>query len=429
MNSGLANTPRHQIMPRLLFLSHNLPYPPVAGVLSRTFNFVRELSQAFEIDLLCLYRREHHPDPTSVEDAVRVLSQWAHTTALPLQSSYSKAQFLQRHLTSLLGGQAYTLHVYRSSPFAQAISQHLTDRAYAIAHIDSLVLAGYLPLVADLQVACGHHNVESELLRRSAAKAGHRLKSAYVRLQAERVERLERQLCQRCQINVVVSERDRTTLQQISPTARFEVVDNGVDCTYFHPQDDAAGSPDVVWVGGLSWSPNWDAVVYFAEQILPLIRSNSPGTRFLVVGNCSTTQRHLLEKYPSVVVIGRVDDVRPYVWQSGCFVVPLRVGGGTRIKILDAWAMGKAVVSTPIGSEGLAAKDAENILIRSEPEHFAAAVVELLANKNLSRRLARAGRETAVRRYAWSVLGEKLRRLYGDIARPVASERALRASG
>ena len=403
-------------MSHLLFLSHNLPYPPHAGVTHRTLNVLKQLGQEYEITLVAFYRKAYHASLESVDESIAELSRYAHVSAHPLPGSYSRKESVVRHITSQVRGEAYTIGQYRSDSYTQAISQLAAARKYDVVHLDSIVLGGYSPQLRPLPQICVHHNVESHLLRRRAKSVGNPAISLYMHLQSRRLEALERHLCPSFSVNVMVSETDRERLTRLCPDARVEVVENGVDCEFFRPKPDVARSDEIVFVGPMSWAPNWDAMVYFLNEIWPLLRSLKPALTFNLVGKCLPHQRRLLAKHDGVNLLGRVDDIRPYLSRAGCYVVPIRVGGGTRIKILDAWAMGKAVVSTPVGCEGLEYTDGKDILVRSNAKEFAQAVSSVLEDVALRRRLEVEARKLALRRYDWRVLGQHMRSLYREVS-------------
>jgi glycosyltransferase involved in cell wall biosynthesis len=211
---------------------------------------------------------------------------------------------------------------------------------------------------------------------------------------------------------VVVSETDERKLCSLAPGSRTIVVPNGVDTEHFRPPEGAGRRSDhIVFVGGTYSYPNRDAVEYFLNEVWPHIKVRN-GVSFEVVGRSGDDGQDGLTLDESVSFAGHVPDVREPLGTATCSVVPLRIGGGTRLKILDSWAIGTPVVSTSIGSEGLDARDGENILIRDEPREFARAVLELLEDPGLRRRLAEAGRETAVSRYSWDRIGGNLRHAY-----------------
>jgi glycosyltransferase involved in cell wall biosynthesis len=298
---------------------------------------------------------------------------------------------------------------YENQPFRSRLKSLLASERFELAHVDSLDLSGYLPLLSSVPTVCVHHNVESALLRRRAQVESSRMRRAYLNLQARLMEREERMWCPRVALNVAVSEADRSEFHRLAPAARLAVVPNGVDVEKFVPGgSDGRG---IVFVGGMTWFPNKDALEFFARDILPALRQRGCRDNVVWVGR-ALPGAEAVYGAQGISLTGYVDDIRPYVAEAACYVVPLRVGGGTRLKILDAWAMGKAVVSTSVGCEGLDTKDGWNILIRDDPREFALAVQEVLANPELRKRLGTNARQTAERTYSWRVIGEAMHAEY-----------------
>jgi glycosyltransferase involved in cell wall biosynthesis len=392
--------------PKLLFLCHKLPYPTTSGARLRSYNVLRILARHFDVTALFFYRKVEHADEKEVQDALRALGRFAHVEAFPTPQDHSRARFGADHLRSLLSRTAYTRFVYASRSFSARLGELLRSSRFDLVHVDSLDLAGYLPAIGSLPVVCTHHNVESALLERRARSERSPLLRRYIAMQAGLLRKEERRWCPRVSLNIAVSEADHHGLREIAPTGRYFVVPNGVDTDVFRP---ASGPQDgIVFVGPHSWYPNRDAMEYFSREILPLLRARHPDVPVRWVGRASDETRRLYRDEYGVELTGYVDDVQPHVHSAACYVVPLRVGGGTRLKIVDAWAMGKAMVSTSIGCEGLDARDGENILIRDTPEAFAAAVESVLTDGELRRRLEAGARMTAERVYDWDVIGEQM---------------------
>jgi len=238
---------------------------------------------------------------------------------------------------------------------------------------------------------------------------------AYFRYQAGLMNAVERQHCECLALNVTCSEHDRALLLKAAPRARVVVVPNGVDMDAFQPVD--GGGAGVAFVGGTTPFPNRDALDFFCDEILPRLRAaGAPGPMRWIGSASPDEQRTYLDRH-GIDLTGYVDDVRPAMGAAACHVVPLRTGGGTRLKILNAWAMGKAVVSTSVGCEGLAAVDGDNILIRDSPGEFADAVLRVLGNPQLQRDLGTRGRATAERLYSWDSIGQPMLDTYLAIAR------------
>ncbi|HEX8904833.1 MAG TPA: glycosyltransferase, partial [Longimicrobiaceae bacterium] len=334
----------------MLFLCQNLPYPPDSGVLIRTYHVLRILSREFSVRALCFYRAADRPDGEQVRASVAALGRLAEVEAFAIPQEHSRARFVFDHLRSVARGRAYTAFAYASRAFRLRLREVLAEERFDLVHVDSLDLAGYLPELRGLPVVCVHHNVESALLRRRAAQHHNPLVRGYLRLQARLVEREERAWGGRVALNVTVSPDDRAELERLVGGGRWAVVPNGVDTRAFHP---SPGGGDVVFMGGSNWFPNTEAMLWFCGRVLPLLREAGVDAPVRWIGRATDELRERFRRDFGVDVTGYVPDVRPYFERAGCVIVPLRSGGGTRLKILDAWGAGKAVVSTSLGCEGL----------------------------------------------------------------------------
>jgi glycosyltransferase involved in cell wall biosynthesis len=372
----------------------------------RSWNILRLLAERYEVEALCFYRRAVQRNLATSLEALRRLGR---AEAFPIPQEHSRARLLADHLRSLATGRVYTEFVHESADYRGALSTALHDRRPDLVHVDSLDLSGLLPMLEGLPVACTHHNVESLLLaRRARLERG--VRGAYLAHQAALMERAERRWCPRVALNVCVSADDAAALDGFAPGGRYVVIPNGVDVDTFTPG--GGRGEGIVFVGGTTWFPNRDGLAHFAEDILPLVRRRLPDVPVTWVGRCTAEERRLYGERDGIRMTGYVEDIRPYVHAASCYVVPLRVGGGTRLKILDAWAMGMPVVSTPAGCEGLIARDGENIISRADPAEFADAVCAVLEDADLRGRLGRAARETAEVEYSWQVIGRRLHSAY-----------------
>jgi glycosyltransferase involved in cell wall biosynthesis len=405
--------------PRLLFLCQTLPYPPDGGVKIRSYHTLAALSTEYDIDALCFYRWKKGRAHTRVEESLAALKRLAAIEAFPIPQEHSRMRLLADHASSVFSGRVYTDFVYRSRAFRHRLRELVRTRSYALVHLDSMDLAGYLPDLDGQVVGCAHHNAESALLVDRARYERSSLRAAYLRFQGGRMRAAESARCRRFALNLAVSDDDARVLSGHAPTARFIVVPNGVDIHYFEYVP-TAPTFDLVFVGGTTWFPNKDALQFFADQILPLIRERRPGVRVQWVGRATDEERRFYAERHGITLTGYVEDIRPIVRQAACYVAPLRAGGGTRLKILDAWAMGKALVSTRVGCAGLAARDGENLLIRDDPREFADGVLDLLEHPALRDRLAAGARQTVERTYAWEKVGARLLQAYRGLLQPAA---------
>lgn len=405
--------------PRLLFLCQTLPYPPDGGVWIRTYHVLRLLAQAFDITALCFERAGSAGQSVDRHASVEALSQFADVDVFALPQRHSRLRFAWDHVRSLTRRRVYTTFVYDSRPFRRRLAERLRSTRFDLVHMDSLDLARYLPACGAVPVACVHHDVESDLLQRRADVQPEGWRRTYFQHQAQLMRAVERRWCSAIALNVAVSERDGRRLQEIAPGSRVLVVPNGVDVDEFSPQGSQGpqGSRGLAFVGGAQPAPNLDALEYFCGSILPHLRALGAHDPVRWIGRATPDQRQRYHIEFGVDLTGYVEDPRPLMQAAACHIVPLRVGGGTRLKILNAWAMGKAVVSTSIGCEGLAAVDGENILIRDEPQAFAQAIADVLRSSALRMRLGHRGRETVISRYDWAAVGSGMIERYLRMAR------------
>jgi len=416
--------------PRLLFLGQSFPYPPHSGVASRTLNILRQLRNDFDIDLVAFSRINHQPDRAAraaARDALREVAAFV-AEPTPIPNEQSAVRKVWDHLRSLVSARPYTFYEYYSSTFANRLRAVLASRRPDLVHVDCIDLYRWLADVPNVPVACTHHNVESELLRLYARGLKPALLRRYARAQADWVEAVERQLCPRLALNVMVSEIDARRLRALAPGATTTVVPNGADTEYFQPRSSESVAERVVFVGPTYSFPNRDAVEHLLRDIWPLIRSERPSASLQLVGRMAAADQARYGAEPGVAALGHVPDVRRPLADARCCAVPIRIGGGTRLKILDAWSMGKAVVSTSIGCEGLDVVDGENILVRDTPDAFAAAVTQVLHDATLRSRLERNARRTALETYSWSVVGRRIRSAYNDLLGRTVSPPAYRST-
>lgn len=403
---------------RILFLSQSLPYPPDSGVTSRTLNILRQLQQEFDVVLLPYFRRNHQPHAEAVHAARRALqASVTHVgTPVPIVAEHAITRRVWDHLRSVLTRRAYTYYEYASRDYREQLQRALVDSPPALIHLDSLSLHAWLAHLPAVPLVCTHHNIESEVLRLRADHTTSTLLARYIRHQAAMVEGLERRLSGGFRLNVMMSDLDAERLRRLAPRAQTLVVPNGVDTAFFVPDGARPPVPGrVVFLGPTYMFPNRDGMDYLLEQIWPRIRSAYPTATLQLIGASPAADRTRYERVAGVACLGRVPDIRPHMREASCCVVPLRVGGGTRLKILDAWAMGKAIVSTSLGAEGLDAVDGNNILVRDDPSAFAQAVISVLSDVGLRQALEANAREIAEQRYSWDGIGGRLRAAYREI--------------
>ncbi len=401
---------------RVLFLSQIVPYPPHGGVLQRGYNVIRQLGQHAEVHLLAFVHPEALPTPETLAESRVELSRFCRSVEyFPIWAKKSAAHKVLALSVSVVSGQPFGAIAHRSAAFRQRIEAVVRQQPFDIVHVDTIGLAGFVDLDAPpAATVLTHHNIESMLMARRAEVEPGRAARTFLRREAAKLDAAERRLSPRFDVNIVMSENDGESLRALAPAAKTRVVANGVDTEYFTPAEDC-GAPVLIYGGGMNMFANRDAVLHFLREVWPIVKAAEPAVRFLAVGQDPPPELTALAAQDSrIVVTGYVADIRPYIAQATVYVVPLRVGGGTRLKVLDAMAMGKALVSTTLGCEGLAVTAGEHLLVADTPADFAAAVVALLGDRARRAELGRAARRLVERDYAWPAIGRQLLTAYDD---------------
>lgn len=401
---------------RVLWVGHNLAYPPVRGVLQRNYNLLREAAKSCEVHVLAFDQPATRPAGVSAEDSAAALRRFcAHVEWLPL-SGGAPGSRCWLGLRGLVSRNAYDLNWLASRPMAERLRRTLDRIKFDAVHFDTLGLAQYRPLVGGAGTVLNHHNIESSMMAQRSATERRLVPRRYWRWEARKLLRAEREHCPRFALNLVVSPEDGATLAGIAPGIETRTVANGVDTEYFTPRADPGGNT-LLFCGGLDWYPNGDAMAYFFDQLWPRISRLRPDVRVVVVGRAPPKWLTDLERSDHRVrVTGFVDDVRPYFREATAYVCPIRAGGGTRLKVLDALAMGMPLVGTTFACSGIPVEDGKHVLLADTPEFFVDQVLRLLADPGLRAGLAARGRDLACRNFSWPVIGRSLILAYREAA-------------
>lgn len=394
---------------RILAVTTKSPYPLNEGRALRTYNLLRELARENEVHLVSFVQTGE-----DVEGLEAMRAFCASVEAEPLYLDHPRLRLLADAAIEPFGDVPLQVVKYRTPGMRRRLARMLERHRFDAVHLDMLHLAAYLPMFEGTVRVLTEHNVESALLRRRVEAETRPLVRAYLRRQADRLARYEARACAAADAVVAVSELDAAQLAAMDPAIRPIVVPNGVDTDYFRAVPGIEPEPGrMVFVGGFTWFPNLDAIRWFAESTLPRIAAEVPQAKLVVVGRQPDGAAvRALAADPRIELAGGVDDIRPIVSRASVFVVPLRVGGGTRLKILDALSMGRAIVSTAVGCEGLEVEPGRSILVADTPEAFAAETVRALRDRALATRLGTEGRALVERRYDWRVIARDLDGVY-----------------
>jgi sugar transferase (PEP-CTERM/EpsH1 system associated) len=418
---------------RILWLKTELLHPVDKGGKIRTYEMLRQLRRSHEVTYLTLTFPDDAPENS--ECAVEQATEYCQRL-IPVPHQLrpkTGAGFYGELLGNLASPLPLTLARYRSAAMRRAIAEELRQRDYDLIVCDFLTPSVNLSVETPCPKLLFQHNVEAMIWQRHAeqqtaswADLGKRL---YLREQWRKMRHYERQACHQFDAVVAVSREDADHFRQQYGVPNVYDVPTGVDVEYFRPQPASIEPHSLVFVGSMDWLPNEDGVVYFAEEILPRVAAELPGVTVKIVGRNPTPRvLELARKHLPVTVTGRVDDVRPHVAAAAACIVPLRIGGGTRLKIFEAMAMGKPVVSTAIGAEGLPVRDGAELLIADGPDQFAQSVVRLLRDDALRQQIGQNARAAVCARFGWEAATASFARICERVAQGAkANEQSVRA--
>jgi glycosyltransferase involved in cell wall biosynthesis len=400
---------------RVLWLSHLVPYPPKGGVLQRSYNLLRETARYHEVTLLAFHQPRLMRLSLGAGDAALATARAAleafcrRVEVLPIPSEAAEWRRALLLATSYLTADPYTVNWLKSARMGERLAAVLAAQAFDAVQFDTISLAVYRDLVNGPRTVLTHHNVESHMMLRRAEHETSALKRHYLRREGRRLAAYERRMCGRFDVNVTCSALDSERLAEVAPGVRTVEVPNGVDLDYFHPDGGPETPGRLVFAGRLSAYANRRAARYLVEEIWPRARVRLPGATLDIVGAAPPPEAVALARdEPRVRVPGFVDDVRPYLDRAEVYVCPITDGGGTKLKVLDALAMGKAMVAHPVACEGIEVKDGESVLLATTPEAFVAHIAGLLADPARRRAIGAAGRRLVEERYSYASIGRRM---------------------
>ena len=390
---------------RIVWVKGNRLLPVHSGGDIRSYHIARELARHHELTFLSYY--DGKPDAV-YEKALAEHFQDAICVCTGKSESSSLARGVD-YLTHLPSPHPYAVGRFGCPEVRARLQGCFEGRRFDVAICDFLDAAINFPRHLSVPSILFQHNVESEIWRRHASTESNPLKRQMYAVEFRKMLRYERNAARKFHHIIAVSGHDRSLMETWVEGAKITVVPTGVDLAQYRPAfDRVPQSGLVIFVGAMDWEPNVDAMEYFCQRIWPAIRSQAPEAKLRIVGrNPGDRVRKLASDH--VAITGRVPSVADHLREASVVVVPLRIGGGTRLKIYEAMAAGKAVVSTSIGAEGLDVHPGRDIVLADNPQSFADAVLTLLRDKDLRRNYEKAAAELA-QQYDWSIIGEKFGR-------------------
>jgi glycosyltransferase involved in cell wall biosynthesis len=386
---------------KILWVNFNFLHPTTKGGQIRTLEMLRQLHRRHEIHYVAC---ENPEEPEGLERAGEYS-----TRAFPVSGRVldkGSPLFLLELCAGLFSSIPVAIRRFHSPEIGRLLSE---SRDYDRAVCDFLIPARYFPNLRN--VTLFQHNVETLIWRRRAEQATDPLRRAYIAHQARKMFTYERDVCRACGSVLAVSNEDAQLMREMFGVEKVSAVPTGVDIDHFAPAAGIASGSGLVFVGSMDWAPNIDGIEWFIREILPRIRARRECS-LTIAGRSPTAEvQELVRRNANVTLTGTVPDIRPFLWKAAVSVVPLRIGGGTRLKIYESMAARVPVVSTSIGAEGLPVRDREHLLIADTPEAFAEGCLKLLDDADERRRIAEAAWKFVAEFCSWDSVARHFEKL------------------
>jgi len=386
----------------LLMVTAGLPCS-VGGANTRNFHLLKTLSQQNNVSLLVLANdAEMHES-----DTISSLNELASFMQLIPCDVHTRFKRLAQ-LISAVRGRSYFLNLFIIPEMQTALDAMCSRHHFDLVLFESVLVAGYR-LPAGMKMVIDQHNIEHELLERTFEHENTFLRKWFSWRESRLLKRGEIERCKKAKAVLVTSERERSALKYLLPEQQVEVIPNGVDIATFIQRDPAQElAHRIIFTGRMDYYPNIDAVLFFAHECWPHIHSQVPNASWQIVGKDPPREVKNLAELPGITVTGTVPDVTSYLAKAEVAIAPLHIGSGTRLKILEALAMQKAVVTTSQGCEGLSVTSGEHLIVADQAQTFAQAVVDLMQDSQKRTALGSAGRKLVETEYSWEQCGHRL---------------------
>ncbi len=410
---------------RVLHFAPRVCWPLDTGAKLRNYHLARVLSARANVTLLAFEDSEEPP--------AGLKNVYEQVITVERSPGYT----LLKIFRGAFGRTPLPLLNYTTVPMKQTLRQTLKEQQFDVVQVESIHLMGYLPIIRlaarRALVVCDWHNIESELMRRYSEREPSLPRQLYARKTAQQLSDVEEEATHAFDAHVVVSERDGERLRELWSATAVSVIENGVDSAHYSDGEIEAAhvawrsqngdevsrstprQKRIVFVGSMDYHANIDGVVAFAREVWPALHERHPEMLFTIVGRDPSAEVLQLASMPGVEVTGTVDDVRPYYREAILSIVPLKIGGGSRLKILEAMAAGVPVVSTTLGAEGLDVRHGVDIFIADTNEQQSDAITAVIENEGLRRQLRVEGRALVARRYDWTRVGDSLFKVYEEL--------------
>ncbi|MEN6371580.1 MAG: glycosyltransferase family 4 protein [Armatimonadota bacterium] len=388
---------------KILFLTQLFPYPPICGGTIRSCNILRHLGEKHEVVLVSFVRE----DPTAEQMGVAA-SFCSEVHTVPIRRS--AAANMKFAAKSLFSRKPFIIARDQVVGMQHAIDGLLEPGGFDMVYVDHLQMAQYMDRWDHIPWVLDEHNVEWKIIERMAQSERFSGKGLYASIEWKKLKEWELSACEKAGLVLTVTETDKATLlRECRDLGNVTCIPIGVDFDSFPKAGLSPNARNILSIGTMSWPPNIDSILYFADEIYPEIKSRSDGVKLVIAGSKPAGSiRKLPSMDSSIEVTGFVQDLSALMSEAAVFIVPLRSGSGLRVKILNAMAMGLPVVSTSVGCEGIGAENGRHLLIADTPQAFADSVLRLLSDFELRKQLAEVGREFVLSNYGWDSILARL---------------------
>jgi len=404
---------------KILWLSHLVPYPPKGGVLQRSYYLLKEVARHHDVHLLAFNQKDlmklfYDTQSSGLKDTQKQLESFCDSVEfanIPCDTNPTQKKMLA--LRSIFTKEPYTINWLESKEFTLLLKKYLAEFDFDFVHFDTISLAPYLKYCQEIPTSLDHHNIESHMLFRRSTKESNFLKKLYFWQEAKRLEKYEQLNCPNFTFHITCSDIDKERLNSLSPDSAVHTIPNGVDIDYFDPEPISIKEDKLLFVGTLSWYPNIEAVLFITNEIWPLLKKQMPHVQVDIIGaNPPQEIVDLAKSDPNLHIHGFVDDIRPFFKKSKCYVCPIKDGGGTKLKIIDALSMGMAIIADEIACEGIDLRNNKDVIFADTAESYVEKIVQVLTNDDQRKSLEDKARDRAKESYSYTSIGEDLSNLY-----------------
>jgi glycosyltransferase involved in cell wall biosynthesis len=399
---------------KLLFLSNRGLLPIKDGHTRRSFNILKGLAGKKQVYFLSLYETQEEVSPENIQALKSICHQ---VEFLPAPPKTLSCGMILRLLRSIISRDAYTVWRHYSKPFMKRVDKLISSGQFDLVHCDILPISYTVRDTKNIFRSVTDHDVSYLKCISMAKNTRNVFQKLFFYLESRKLKRLERNIFSQVDLGIVVSESDKNALQALCPEGKFLVVENGVELEKFTPSSEPQIQNKLLWLGGFGHFPNKQGIRYFLAKVYPLVKDIVPKASIDIVGGGVTEDlRRLSFGDSSINFVGFVDDPLPYLHQSMVFVAPILSGGGTKLKVLEAMAAGKAIVCTSVGCEGIAGVDMKHYIVSDDVQGFADAVITLLRDEQLRTSIQENARKLAISEYDFEHICERLNSYYSDNA-------------